>query len=96
MEAKDSAVEMCTLLSVKNSRAFSISVQSTQDGGAEVARRYSRATSGSPSGSGAPAVETYRIRVLNFPTSPRANRVATTVSASLSPDSRRASSDDWL
>ena len=58
MEAKDSAVEMCTLLSMKNSRAFSISAQSTQAGGTLVASRYSRATSGSPSGRGAPAVET--------------------------------------
>lgn len=58
MEAKDSAVEMCTLLSMKNSLAFSISPQSTHAGGALVACRYSRATSGRPSGSGAPAVDT--------------------------------------
>ena len=37
MDAKDRAVEMCTLLSMKNSRALSISSQSTQDGGALVA-----------------------------------------------------------
>ena len=93
MEAKDSAVEMCTLLSMKNSRALSISLQSTQDGGAPVARRYSRATAGSPSGSGAPAVETYRIRVLNVPTSPPSNRAATVASASSSPACRRACID---
>lgn len=57
MEANDSAVEMCTLLSMKNRRAFSISPQSTQSGGALVACRYSRATSGSPSGGSWPAVE---------------------------------------
>ena len=34
MAANDRAVEMCTLLSMKNSRAFSISSQSTQAGGA--------------------------------------------------------------
>lgn len=58
MEANDSAVEMCTLLSMKNSRAFSISSQSTQAAwgtrGPEVVPGDIR----QPVRQGAPAVET--------------------------------------
>ncbi|CAM5396081.1 hypothetical protein SVIOM342S_09373 [Streptomyces violaceorubidus] len=58
MDVKDSAVEMCTLLSMKNRPARSILSESTQSGGVPVTRRIFLATPGRPSGSSWPLVET--------------------------------------